>query len=376
MTLEGKRILIDASMSRGGGGFTYLLNMLPRLAQRAPDTRFILLLRNRDLAALLPASPGMEVRVLPERGLLGRMAFVATRAARIAREERADLYYSVAEYAPLSSPCPVVVSLRNPNVFTSLDQGWPLYQRARLALLERLAVHSARRAARVVFVSHDSAAWMGAAAGLDPARCVVVHHGIDPVAFAPAAQTARRDDVGILSLSSVYRYKNYVRLIEAYGELARRLDPLPPLTIVGDDQDPAYSAQMRAARASLGALAERVRIIGAVPYMDVAAYYAGADLFVFPSYLETFGHPLLEAMAAGLPVVAADIPVFREIAGDAAHYADPYASGSIADAMERALTDADARAAGVALGHARVREFGWSRAAAQLCEAFEEILSR
>ena len=55
-----------------------------------------------------------------------------------------------------------------------------------------------------------------------------------------------------------------------------------------------------------------------MPYAEIPRYYRGAELFVFPSYLETFGHPLLEAMASDLPLVASDIPVFREIAGEAA----------------------------------------------------------
>ena len=59
----------------------------------------------------------------------------------------------------------------------------------------------------------------------------------------------------------------------------------------------------------------------------------GATLFVFPSYLETFGHPLLEAMASDVPLVAADIPVFREVAGDAALYADPHRPEALASAM-------------------------------------------
>ena len=65
-------------------------------------------------------------------------------------------------------------------------------------------------------------------------------------------------------------------------------------------------------------VAERIHILGEVPYADIKQYYAGADLFVFPSYLETFGHPLLEAKASDEPTLASDIPEIREVAWDAA----------------------------------------------------------
>ena len=106
----------------------------------------------------------------------------------------------------------------------------------------------------------------------------------------------------ILSVSSVYTHKNYVRLIDAYAALGRRRDNMPDLVIIGDVQHPGYLVEMQRARAAAGdELAERIHFVGEVPYADVKAYYAGADLFVFPSYLESFGHPMLEAMASGDP---------------------------------------------------------------------------
>jgi glycosyltransferase involved in cell wall biosynthesis len=370
-SLSGKRILIDATMARGGGGFTYLVNMLPALAAAEPEARFLVLLRTRELAESIPPLPNVELDCLPERGLVGRFVFLLREAAARARRFEADVYFSVAEYAPPGAHCPVVVCLRNPNVFTPLDQGWSGYQRLRLGALRRLAEGSARRAARVVFVSEDSAGWMGEAAGIPEARRAVVHHGIDPARLGSGdggseASASASKPHGILSVSTIYRYKNFVRLIEAYVLLARQLDDPPPLTIVGDDQDAEYSGRIRAARENAGALADRIHLVGAVPYREIATYYAGARLFVFPSYLETFGHPLLEALVAELPVVAADIPVFRELAGDAAVYADPHDASALASAMAQLLTDDALAQRQVELGKERVRDFGWPAAAVRL----------
>jgi glycosyltransferase involved in cell wall biosynthesis len=286
----------------------------------------------------------------------------------------ADLYFSVGEYSPLRMPCPVVAAFRNPNVFTKLDQGWPLYQRIRLAVLRGLSWLSAKRDDRIMFVSQDSANWIGDVMGMPESKRVVVHHGIDSKAFLGDVDGPREEGV-ILSVSSVYRYKNYVRLIEAYAQLARSRPETPDLVIVGDDQDSVYQQQMVEAREATGDLAEKIHLVGAVAYEQVKEYYQNASLFVFPSYLETFGHPLLEAMGCDVPVVAADIPVFREIAQDAVLYADPYKVESIAAAMEDGLASQSHRQAMVERGRKRVEHFTWERSTNRLLSVFSELVA-
>ena len=94
-----------------------------------------------------------------------------------------------------------------------------------------------------------------------------------------------------------------------------------------------------------------------------------------PSCLETFGHPLLEAMASEVPVVASDLPVFREVAADAAFYADPHNPESLAGAMEAALFLTGAREMLVKRGRERVREFTWERSAERLLSLFHEVIA-
>ncbi len=367
-----RRIFIDATMAATGGGVTYLLNLLPRLAALAPERSFRVLLRSEHVHASLPPAQNLAAELLPPAGALRRMLQTQTRVPGLAGRWRADVIFSVAELVPLRAPCPVIASFRNPNVFTSLDQGWYPYQVWRLGALRRFARLGARRCARVLFVSHDSAAWIGDGLGLAPERRAVIHHGVDGARFvAPAAPPLPRPYV--LSVSSVYRYKNFVRLIEAWTALARRRPDVPDLAIIGDDRDPDYTRKMHAARAASGELAERIHLVGAVGYEDVPAWYGGAELFVFPSYLETFGHPLLEAMASGVPVVAGDIPVSREVAGNAACYADPHDTSALAQAMEALLGDAERRRELAARGRRRVEAFGWDRSARSHLALFDEV---
>jgi glycosyltransferase involved in cell wall biosynthesis len=294
-------------------------------------------------------------------------------AARVARDWAADLYFSAGETTPVGSPCPTIASFRNPNVFSTLDQGWSLRDRLRLGVLRNLSRLSARASDRILFVSEDSAGWIGDSIGLAAQKRAVVHHGIDYASWGATPKRTLHPWPYILSVSSIYRYKNFVKLIEAYALLAKRRRDVPDLVIIGDDQDPAYARKMEVARAATRSLAEHIHILGEVPYADVAAWYAGAELFVFPSYLETFGHPLLEAMASDVPVVAADIPVFREIGGDAAFYADPHSAPALAGAMEDALFLELAREMLIKRGRERVREFSWERSAERLVSLFSDV---
>ncbi len=117
------------------------------------------------------------------------------------------------------------------------------------------------------------------------------------------------------------------------------------------------------------------RIVGAVPYAEIPAWYRGAQLFVFLSYLETFGHPLLEAMAADVPVIAADIPVTREVAGDAALYVPHDDVAALADALARGLDDSEFRERARALGRERVARFTWDASARAHLALFDELVS-
>jgi glycosyltransferase involved in cell wall biosynthesis len=124
---------------------------------------------------------------------------------------------------------------------------------------------------------------------------------------------------------------------------------------------------------SLG-LEARVRFLGPVPYRDVLRYYRGAVALVFPSLLETFGHPLLEAMLAGTPIVAADIPAFREIAGDVALYFPPQDPARLARAVDQLRVDPQQTQERVELGRARAAGYSWKNSVDRLCAVFEEAM--
>ena len=371
-----RRFIVDGSMSKGGGGFTYLVNIVPELARQAPNDLFKVVVTNERIARSIQPAPNVSVEYLGPQSVRDRFTYTYRDAARLARSWNADLYFSAGDWSPPNADCPTVVALRNPNVATLGEgQGLTWKQRMRLHALSRIARLSAETADRVMFVSEDSARSIGDSIGIPEEKRAVIHHGIEP---EPWRSIERGRDIHsrpyILSVSSVYPYKNYQRLIEAYTGLAQRNPDAPDLVIIGDEPDASAAEAMWKARDAAGEFAEWIHILGEVPYANIRQYYRNAELFVFPSYLETFGHPLLEAMAAEVPLVAADIPVFREIAGDAAFFADPHSTASLGAAMEEALYREGARDTLIKRGNEHLRKFTWTRSAECLLAMFDDVL--
>jgi glycosyltransferase involved in cell wall biosynthesis len=379
VALSGRRILIDATGASIGGGYTYLVNVIPRLCKAAPDAEIRLMLRNRRLVeSLTPIAEreaNFEIVDLPTVNVGARLLHTFAAMPGLAADWSADLFFSVGEVAPLRMPCPSIASFRNANVFTSEVTPLTLHDRVRFVILNRIARLSAKYCDRIMFVSEDSARWIGESIGLPEAKRAVIHHGIDVEQWSNAEPYTGHPRPYILSVSSIYHYKNYVRLIEAYVQVAERRSEadFPDLIIIGDDYDIEYRAQMEAARSSAGSLAERIHILGSVPYEEVKSYCKGAQMFVFPSYLETFGHPLLEAMAAGIPLVASGIDSFREVAGDAALFAAYDSVDEFAVAIEHAL-DPNVAADLVRKGNARIKAFTWDASVARLVNLFEAVI--
>jgi hypothetical protein len=196
---RGRRILIDGSMAKGGGGFTYLVNVLPHLSALAPHDQFRVLLRSERLAQSIRPSANLAIDLLPDQPWLLRQRFTHREVPRLAKSWGADLYFSAGESAPLRAPCPTIASFRNPNVYTTMDQGWSPKQRLRLRMLREVSRMSARTCDRIMFVSVDSARWIGDLLEIPVERRAVVHHGIDAVAWkrpegekhSPSAGTPR-----------------------------------------------------------------------------------------------------------------------------------------------------------------------------------------
>jgi glycosyltransferase involved in cell wall biosynthesis len=263
-------------------------------------------------------------------------------------------------------PCPAVVTVHDLHEF-----------RPRWGYFRRLLDGTFRKAARIVCVSESTEAEVLAEFPWAAARCVVVREAADARLFHPPAGGAAPEPPGealgrlgitrapLLAVGTIQPRKNYASLIRAYAGLPATA---PPLLIVGK---PGWRHEpVLALPAELG-IADRVVFAGHVTSEDLAALMRQSLLLCALSTAEGFGLPLVEAMASGLPILASDIPPFREVAGNAARFVPPTHEAAITARLAELIDSPALRAELAAVGLGRRGLFSWARAGAAVVEELE-----
>jgi glycosyltransferase involved in cell wall biosynthesis len=234
---------------------------------------------------------------------------------------------------------------------------------------------SARRADMIITVSEFTRRDVVERFGVPEERVRVTHLGVDRASRVlddPAALQRVRARLGLhgpyfLSLGLVPR-KNIERLLLAYDAMRGR-DHVT-LVLAGHLTDSPWCRRYRELIAERR-LEGRVLVTGAVSDEELALLYSGARAFVFPSLLEGFGLPVLEAMTSGAPVITSNSSALPEVVGDAALLVDPHDVESIRGAMERLLEEEELRRQLVSRGRRRAGEFSWRRMAGEVLAAYE-----
>jgi len=176
----------------------------------------------------------------------------------------------------------------------------------------------------------------------------------------------------ILCVGATYPYKNLERLILAFARLKQRLKSDLRLLLVGAEGGVSY-AMLRQLAQDAG-VGESVVCAGRLSHDEITAAYKLAELMAMPTLYETFGHPVVEAMACGCPVVTSNRGAVAEVAAMAAELVDPLDIESITRGMQRILSDESRRTELVASGRARSAQFSWTQVTSQLSEILAELV--
>lgn len=176
----------------------------------------------------------------------------------------------------------------------------------------------------------------------------------------------------VLFASTLYRYKNLEGLLEGFAALRADLRSNLDIAVSGYG-DPRYLAELRARAQRLG-IEHQVHLLGHQKADDLRLLYQQADVFSYPTLYETFGHPPLQAMAQGTPVVASNVSSVPEVVGDAALLHPPTDRDALASSIETVLTDSEMRERLIAAGLQRASKFTWERTAVGLLDAYASAL--
>lgn len=337
---------------RLSGAERYALELVPALAALAPGE--VVLFARDDL-------PPELFRLDVERHfaqLVGRVAIEQVWLPWAAARSRVDLLHM------LGAPTPVL--WRGLSAMTVHDATpWLHPDAAGTRWYARpLYPQALSRAAAIFTVSESAREDLVRAAGAPRDRVFVTPNGVDPRLFELRAPEGPRAPY-LLSVGTFEPRKNLPALLDAFRALRREGRDLQ-LLVVGRQ---AWTQPL-----PLGELAPHVRLTGAVTDGELHALYAGAACFVMPSLHEGFGLPLAEAMAAGTPAVASDIPSLREVGGETVRYADPHDPGGLAAAIRAALDDREGSLLRAAAARGRARRFRWEETARATLAVYRRVL--
>jgi glycosyltransferase involved in cell wall biosynthesis len=323
-----------------------------------------LLIAHPDLLAVLPGLPAswtLRVERADERRFAGRLVWEQRVLPRLAERWRADVLLSFGSFVPLHGPCPSVLEAGNALPFTraywELLRGEPLRVRLEEYARWELLRASLRTATRVLTPTRAMRQDVVASLPELAPRIDVALWGV----AAPFHERRWRPPAGqqatILGVSKHGLNKEFDVLVRAVAQLRRRW-PGVRLVLTGTVDESRWSLRTFALARQLG-LAEHVCFAGDVPNRQLPELICQARLLAFPTWCESFGLPLAEALAMGAPAVAANIPACREVGEDAAAYYRPGDAGSLADAIDDLLASPERAQALAERAAARGQAFSW-----------------
>ena len=368
-------VFLNGLGASAASGLTYLRNVLPHLS------------RQSDVQTTVAMSPGLQVEFcslpnlhfaeLPEiRGAAARFWFEQKHLPDVVRRSRADVLISAGNFALRQSPVPQVLLSGN-SLYTSKDFSRDLRRRGEYGMwvdTRSRAMLAKRSISWADFTVAPSQAFADELARWTGRKVAVIHHGFDREVFfggrsdLPAETQCKldceKDCVRLLHVSHYNYFRNFETLFLAVAQL-KNLMPGKKIRLfltckLEDGANPgAYRTKAAAAMVKRLGISEEIVELGAISYQCLHHVYRACDLYVTASYAETFAHPLVEAMASELPVVASDLAVHQEVAGEAGEYFPRFDADALAQRAARVLSSESLRSCKVDQGRERASTFRW-----------------
>lgn len=358
---------IDASRIRSGGGVAHLVGILGEGDPALRGIRQVHLWSHKALLDAVPDAPWLRKHHPPqlERSLASQVWWQLRTLPQAARRTGCDVLFT----ADASTVCgfrpSVVLSQDMQSYEPGLMRHYRLSpKRLRLILIGHLQSRSIKRADGVIFLTDYAAQTIQNTTGNLP-HVRVIPHGVGADFRQTRAARERLESAGgeirCVYVSNAAMYKHQWVVVRAFAELRRRRLNVRLLLVGG--------GAGRARRLMDEAIAETdpaggfIQCRESVPHAEIPSILARADLFVFASSCENMPVTLLEAMAMGLPIASSNRGPMPEVLGDAGVYFDPEDAGSIADAVERIVTDRTLRATIAERAKNSSEQYSWSRCA-------------
>jgi glycosyltransferase involved in cell wall biosynthesis len=362
------RVLFNGLHSKSGGGLNYLNNILPFfIADKDIDLHLCIHESQRDFLPQnlrhinihsLGFAPGFWRLQIHEQ----------IDVPRLAKRIGADVTFSPANYGPLRAPNSVIL-LRNALSVAFVERR--LLKLAYWALVYLATFFSILFSKKAIVVSHYARkAFSEGFFSLFKNRFIVVNHGISEI-FSPPKEEINREEF-LLAVSDIYIQKNLKNLIIGFKKLKKN-HPYLILKIAGRPIDHDHYQDLKKVIYD-NKLDKDVQFLGSVKTDELVRLYQSCSIFVFPSTIETFGNPLVEAMACGAPIACSNTTAIPEVVGDAAVFFKPSSVTSITKVINQLLNDYELRQNLSQKALKRAKEFSWQKAAKETIAVIRRVV--
>lgn len=361
-----KRVVVDLLSYTGtkGGMEVYARELYRALGKLDTEFEFIGLASKEGYQLDQSWFPGEMV----DSGISGENRFVWAwgelfGVSRWAKRLGADLVHSPATLGPAKTKMPTVMTMHDMLYWSHPEYMSTPFYTGPVKWMERRA---ANNATRVMTISQVSADEIKRYLKVPAERLDLVPLAGTPT--APIAAATRPEHPYILATGNRRPHKNWPSLIRALPLIDETIRPR--VVVTGSrGEDPLLVVVEEVG------MTDWVELKSWVTDEEMAELYAGASAMAMPSFCDGFSLPALEAMMMGIPVMLSDIPVYREVAGDAALYFDPTDLQSIADSMVEVVTNPERMQELVAAGHEQSAKYSWDRVARRTADVFRAALS-
>jgi len=384
------QVLINAASAQMGGSLTYLSNVITSVSKVAPEDHFFVVLprSSRRKEIDVEGFGNVELINYPYESTSGlsRVYFDQIKIPQMILSKEIDVLYSATGFGTFLSFCPQVLLVRNSKYFSQIFQR--VYRESghniwRNVIRRWISLISVRVAELTLFPTQAMQKMVEKYIDINSQNVKSIHYGFNHSSFVVKNDNSsglkkidklkREGYTIILNVSTYAVHKNIEVLIEALSHLTeggRQIKLVTSRENAGPYKK-EYDSMVR--------LAEEVDVVenwvelGYVRHERLPNLYARADVYVFPSFTESFGHPLVEAMAAGLPVVASDTSVNVEVCDQAGRYFPPFDAAACAAQIEEVLASPEKRHRMRQASRDRAKDFSWKKHVRKLVSMFRAV---
>jgi glycosyltransferase involved in cell wall biosynthesis len=382
-------LFFNCLAASSASGLTYVRNIVPHLSGQ-PRLRATLALSPQLRNELGNPSNISFVELEIPAGAAGRFCWEQSLLSRMIRKSGADVLISAGNFALLRSPVPQILLSGN-SLYTSPDFYDDLRARRayRIWLDTRARGFFARRSVRWADCTvAPSKSFADALRVWSEGKVVSIYHGFDPDIFfrdqnrLPAEINAKidsgKDALRLIFVSYYNYYRNFETLLRALPYIkehlcGRKVKLFLTCKLSSEENTGAYRTASAAALIRDLRIANEIVELGAIPYGQMQHVLRACDIYITPAYAETFAHPLVEAMASGLPIVASDLQVHREVCGTAALYFPCFSPSDLAKQVLEIANNQELGREMASSGQNRAVDFSWAKHVQELLAISREM---